>query len=72
MILPIIFLYILPAILSVIILYSKQEQVTRGDLIEIIMIAIIPAVNLFLGYLGGLVVVARSTAVQDFLNKRIK
>ncbi len=72
MIIPLIFLYILPTILSVIVVYSKEEQVTRGDLIQIVMIALIPGLNLFIGYLGGLIVLSQSKTINDFLDKRIK
>jgi len=72
MIIPLIFLYILPTILSVIVVYSKEEQITRGDLIQIVMIALIPGLNLFIGYLGGLIILSQSKTINDFLDKRIK
>jgi hypothetical protein len=64
--------YILPTILSVIVIYHKEQSVTVGEFIEIVFLSMIPAVNIFVGYLGGMFVVIRSSSVNNFLNKKLK
>jgi hypothetical protein len=64
--------YILPTILSVIVIYHKEQSVTVGEFIEIVFLSMIPAVNIFVGYLGGMVVAIRSSSVNNFLNKKLK
>ena len=63
--------YILPVILTVITIYHKSDKVTRGDLIGIILLSLIPVINWF-GYVGGLITLCESKTVQDFFNTRIK
>lgn len=63
--------YILPVILTVITIYHKSDKVTRGDLIGIILLSLIPVINWF-GYVGGLITLCKSKTVQDFFNTRIK
>ena len=64
--------YIIPAILSVFVIIHKQDYVTVGDLILIILVSILPIVNLFSGYIYGLICFCQSESVNKFLNKRIK
>jgi hypothetical protein len=64
--------YILPTILSVIVIYHKEQSVTVGEFIEIVFLSMIPAVNIFVGYLSGMFVVIRSSSVNNFLNKKLK
>ena len=64
--------YIIPAILTVFVIIHKQDNVTVGDLIFIILVSILPIVNLFGGYIGGLICFCKSESVNKFLNKRIK
>jgi hypothetical protein len=72
MILPIIFLYVLPAILTVFLGIHMSNKVTVSDLIIIILTSMFPLINLFVGYVGGLVCLCETKAVNNFLNKRIK
>lgn len=73
MILPIIFLYIIPAILTLTIFYYKEDDVKVKDLIGFIAIALLPLANILMGYLGGVIVVVSSpNAINRFLNRRIK
>jgi len=72
MTLPLIFLYILPAILSIITICSKTKIITRGDLLLVILISMVPIFNIVMGYIAWLVVLLESKAVNNFLNKRIK
>jgi hypothetical protein len=72
MILPLILLYILPAILSIIVIYIKEREVTRGDLIGIILASLVPIFNWISGYIGGLITLCESKTVNNFFNKRIK
>jgi len=72
MILSVIVFYIIPAILSVFMILNKQNQATIGDLIIIILVSLLPIVNLFSGYVGGLITLCNSKKVNNFLNKRIK
>ena len=67
-----IFLYVLPAILTVFVILNKTDEATVLDLIGIILIAILPLANLFGGYVGGFIWLCESKAVNNFLNKRIK
>jgi len=69
---PLIFLYILPAILSTIVIYVKEREVTIGDFIGIIFMSLIPLLNWVVGYIGGLIVLCESKTINDFFNKRIK
>ena len=64
--------YILPTILSVIVIYHKEQSVTVGEFIEIVLLSMIPVINIFVGYLGGMVVAARSALLSNFLNKKLK
>jgi hypothetical protein len=64
--------YILPTILSVIVIYHKEQSVTVGEFIEIVLLSMIPVINIFVGYLGGMVVVSQSPAITNFLNKKLK
>ena len=73
MILQIIFLYIIPAILTLVIFYYKEDDIKVKDLIGFIAIALIPLANILMGYLGGIIVVVSSpNAINRFLNRRIK
>jgi len=72
MIIPLIFLYILPTILSVVVIYHKSNEVTRGDLIGIILFSMLPIGNFIVGYCGGMLCLLESKAINDFFNKRIK
>jgi len=63
--------YILPTILSTVVIYHKSNEVTRGDLIGIILLSLMPVINWF-GYVGGLIALCESKTVQDFFNTRIK
>lgn len=66
------FTYIIPTILTIAVLYHKSDKVTRGDLIEIILISLIPLFNFLAGYVGGLVVLCESESINKFFNTRIK
>ena len=72
MILALTVFYIIPAILSVFVILNKTDEATVGDLIIIILFSLLPIVNLFGGYVGGLIWFCQSEAVNKFLNKRIK
>ena len=64
--------YIIPAILSVFVILNKTDEATVLDLIGIILISLMPLLNIFAGYIGGLIWFCQSEAVNKFLNKRIK
>jgi hypothetical protein len=66
------FVYIIPVILTVVVIYNKSNEITRGDLILIILTALLPLLNFFVGYVGGLVALCESKKVNDFFNTRIK
>ncbi len=66
------FTYIIPAILSVVVLYTKSNKVTRGDLTQMILFSLIPLANFLAGYVGGLITLYESKTINDFFNKRIK
>jgi hypothetical protein len=66
------FLYIIPAILSIVVIYHKSNEVTRGDLIGIILASLVPLFNFFAGYVGGLISLCESKTINEFFNKRIK
>lgn len=66
-----IFLYILPGILSFLVMYHHEKELVVKDLIMIFIISIVPVANFF-GYLGGLLMLKESTRINKFLNKRIK
>ena len=72
MILALTVFYIIPAILSVFVILNKTDEATVGDLIIIILVSLMPLLNLFAGYVGGLIWFCQSEAVNNFLNKRIK
>ena len=72
MITSLIVFYIIPAILSVFVILNKTDEATVGDLMIIILFSLLPIVNLFGGYVGGLIWFCQSEVVNDFLNKRIK
>jgi hypothetical protein len=64
--------YIVPVILSIIVLFVKSDSVKVYDLICMILVSMIPILNLFIGYLFGLVTFCESTILNNFLNKKIK
>ena len=66
------FIYIIPTILTTVVIYHKSNEVTRGDLIRIILISLVPLFNFFAGYIGGLVILCESKSFNDFFNVRIK
>jgi hypothetical protein len=66
------FLYIIPAILSVFAIIHRSDKVTILDLVGIILLSIVPLLNLFSGYVGGLICLCESEKVNNFLNRRIK
>ena len=66
------FTYIIPMILTVIVICNLSNEMTRGDLILIILAASLPKLNFLVGYVGGLVALCESKTINDFLNKRIK
>lgn len=72
MILSLIVFYIIPAILSVFVILNESDEATVGDLIIIILASLLPIVNLFSGYIGGLILFCNSKTIKDFFNKRIK
>ena len=72
MIVPLTVLYIIPTILSIVVIFNKQNEVTRGEFIEIVIVSLVPLVNIIIGCLGGLLALWESKTVTDFLNKRIK
>ena len=72
MILSLIVFYIIPAILSVFVIIHSEDEVTILDLIKIILISLMPLLNLFAGYIGGLMWFCESEKIDKFLNKRIK
>ncbi len=72
MILPLIFLYIIPVILSIIVISNKLDEMTIGDLLGIVLLSIIPLVNILTAYVGGLIALCESKKVNNFFNKRIK
>lgn len=72
MILSLTIFYIIPAILSVFVILNKSDEATVLDLMGIILLSLLPIVNLFGGYVGGLIWFCQSEAVNKFLNKRIK
>ena len=65
-------IYIIPTILTTVVIYHKSNEVTRGDLIVIILISLVPLFNFFAGYIGGLVILCESKSINDFFNVRIK
>ncbi|CAB4125734.1 hypothetical protein UFOVP54_213 [uncultured Caudovirales phage] len=67
-----IFLYIIPMILTIAVIYQHSDEVTRGDLVGIVLISALPLLNFFVGYVGGLIGFCRSERVNDFFNTRIK
>ena len=64
--------YIIPAILSVFVTIHKQDEVTVLDLIFIVLASLLPIVNMFAGYVCGLICLCESEKVNNFLNRRIK
>ena len=67
-----IFLYILPGILTFIVIYHIQEEIVVKDLIKIFLFSIIPVANFCGGYVGGFLMLMESKRINKFLNKRIK
>ena len=67
-----IFLYIIPMILTIAVIYHESDEVTRGDLVGIVLISALPLLNFFVGYVGGLIGFCQSERVNDFFNTRIK
>jgi hypothetical protein len=59
-------------ILTTVVIYHKSNEVTRGDLIGIILVSLVPLFNFFAGYVGGLISLCESKTVNNFFNKRIK
>lgn len=73
MILPITFLYIIPAILSLANFYYKEDDIKVKDLIGFIAIALVPLSNILTGYIITIVLLlSRPNAINRFLNRRIK
>lgn len=66
------FTYIIPMVLTVAVIYHQSDEVTRGDLVGIVLIAALPLCNVFTGYIGGLVSLCQSKTINDFFNTRIK
>ena len=66
------FCYIIPMILTVAVIYNLTNEMTRGDLILIILTASLPFLNFFVGYIGALIAVCESKTINDFFNTRIK
>ena len=69
---PLLILYIIPVILSIIVLYTTSNKVTVANLLVIIIASTIPILNFFIGYVGGLVALSELKTINDFLNTRIK
>ena len=67
-----IFLYILPGILTFLVIYHHEEEIVVKDLIKIFLLSIVPVVNFFGGYLGGFLMLVESKRINKILNKRIK
>lgn len=67
-----IFLYILPGILTFLVIYHHEKELVVIDIIKIFLLSIVPVVNFFGGYLGGFLMLIHSKRVNNFLNKRIK
>lgn len=66
------FIYIIPMVLTVLVICNISNEITRGDLIKIIIMALLPFLNFFVGYVGGLVAICESKRINDFFNVRIK
>lgn len=66
------FIYIIPTVLTVLVICNLSNEITRGDLILIILTSSIPLLNFFVGYIGGLVALCESESVNNFFNTRIK
>lgn len=66
------FTYIIPAILTVLVICNISNEITRGELILIILAALLPLLNFFVGYIGGLIAICESKRINDFFNVRIK
>jgi hypothetical protein len=67
-----ILLYVLPAILSVIVMIYRTDEIYVSDLIGILLASLIPMLNIFIGYIGGFVCLLESGKISKFLNKRVK
>ena len=67
-----IFLYILPGILTFLVIYHHEEEIVVKDLIKIFLFSIVPVGNLFGGYVGGFFMLVESKRINKILNKRIK
>ena len=72
MILTLTIFYIIPLILSVLVIVNRSEEVTVLDLMGIIVLSLLPILNLVSGYVGGLICICESEKIDKFLNKRIK
>ena len=68
----IIIFYILPAILSVIVMIYRIHEIYVYDLIGILLSSLIPMLNIFIGYIGGFVCLMESGKISKFLNRRLK
>jgi hypothetical protein len=66
------FTYIIPMVLTAVVIYNKSNEVTRGDLVGILLVAAVPLFNFFAGYVGGLISLCESKKINDFFNTRIK
>ena len=67
------FLYIIPAILTLINFYYQQDEIKVKELIIFIVIALVPLTNILTGYIFTIVIsINRPNAINRFLNKRIK
>ena len=72
MILAITIFYIIPVILTVFVILNKEDEVTVGELILVILLSLLPIVNMFAGYVCGFISLCESKKVNNFLSKRIK
>jgi hypothetical protein len=67
------FLYIIPAILTLINFYYQQDEIKVKELIIFTVIALVPLTNILTGYIFTIVIsINRPNAINRFLNKRIK
>ena len=60
--------YIIPAILTMFVFIYKQDELAVLDLIGITLASLLPIVNIFGGYICGLIFICESKIVNDFLN----
>jgi hypothetical protein len=73
MTLQIIFLYIIPAILTLVNFYYQQDEIKVKELFLFTVIALVPVTNILTGYIFVIIIaINKPTAINRFLNKRIK